>query len=293
LENWLHCYYGNNNSPDWLGNNDNKNQVSKLKIKIVFLPLPYGRVFKTLPCDGRAKHEKSYGWIMKLNKRNVILVISITALGAFWAGCNSAAGLLGNLGSERDSEKITPAEYKFPEKETSKILVLVNQPGWIKTPVDLRSETTKYINEGLKDKEKAKIPEDRLIKYQDVLNARIELPEEKRNEPNQIAAKLGAKYIINVQILDFDLSTFAEKDFFNGQMKSEFTLLDANGVKLWPEKENRSAIVEIEAEKGTVELAVAKLTAATAHCVTRYFYDCKTIRFRVPEENKEIENYDF
>jgi hypothetical protein len=202
------------------------------------------------------------------------------------------AALLGNASTERDSEKITPAEYKLAETE-GKIAVLVNQPGWIRTPVDLRATTTKFINEALKDKEKTYIPEERLIKYQDVLNARIELPEEVRNEPNRIAAKLGAKYVIQVQILDFDLSTFAEKDFYNGMMKSEFSLFDANGVKLWPEKEARSATVEIDAEKGTVETAVAKLTAATAHCVTRYFYDCKTIRFRVPEENKEIENYDF
>jgi len=229
---------------------------------------------------------------MKINKKNIVLIISITVLGAFWAGCNMAAGIMGNLSSERESEKITPAEFKLAETE-GKIAVFVEQPGWIKTPVDLRTDTTKFINVALKDKEKTNISEDRLIEYKEVLNARIELPEDKRNEPNQIAAKLGAKYVIYVQIIDFDLSTFAEKDFFNGMLKSNFCLLDANGVKIWPEKESRSTSVEIEAEKGTVEIAVAKLTAATSHCITRYFYNCKNIRFRVPEEHKEIENFDF
>jgi hypothetical protein len=156
-----------------------------------------------------------YGLNMNLNKKNIILALTIILMGAFWVGCKSAAGIFGNLTSERESEKITPAEFELAETE-GKILVLVNQPGWIKTPVDLRTGITKYVNEALKDKEKADIPEERLIKYQDVLNARMELSEEQRNEPNLIAAKLNAKYIINVQILDFDLSTFAEKDFFNG-----------------------------------------------------------------------------
>ncbi|OHB61608.1 MAG: hypothetical protein A2Y12_11270 [Planctomycetes bacterium GWF2_42_9] len=227
---------------------------------------------------------------MKFNKKNIIIVISITILAAFWVGCNSAAGLLGNVSSETESEKIIPAEFKIAETE-GKIAVLIQQPGWIKTPMDLRIPLTKYINTSLK--ETVKLKEDRLIEYKDVLNARLQLPDDKRDEPNEIAAKLGAKYVLYVQIMDFDLSTFAERDFYNGLMKTNASLLDEKGNRIWPKDESKASIVEIEDEKGTIEASVNKLTAATAHCITRYFYDCKTIRFRVPEEHKEIENYDF
>ncbi|HAL45143.1 MAG TPA: hypothetical protein DCP47_04405 [Phycisphaerales bacterium] len=227
---------------------------------------------------------------MKFNKKNIIIVISITILAAFWVGCNSAAGLLGNVSSETESEKIIPAEFKIAETE-GKIAVLIQQPGWIKTPMDLRIPLTKYINTSLK--ETVKLKEDRLIEYKDVLNARLQLPDDKRDEPNEIAAKLGAKYVLYVQIMDSDLSTFAERDFYNGLMKTNASLLDEKGNRIWPKDESKASIVEIEDEKGTIEASVNKLTAATAHCITRYFYDCKTIRFRVPEEHKEIENYDF
>ncbi|MCE5340618.1 MAG: hypothetical protein LLF92_05760 [Planctomycetaceae bacterium] len=227
---------------------------------------------------------------MKISKKNIVLAITIAALAAFWAGCNIAGGLVSNVSSERESDKITTAEFKLAPTE-GKIVVLVNQPGWVKTPVDLRAELTKYIN--IAFTESVLIDEERIIPYKDVLNARLELPNDRRDEPNEIAAKLGANYVLFVQVMDFDLSTFAERDFFNGMMKSTCCLFDSTGKMIWPEKESRDIFVEIEAEKGTVETAVAKLTASTAHCVTRYFYDCKTIRFRVPEEHKEIENYDF
>jgi len=224
---------------------------------------------------------------MRINKKNVILTICLASAAAFWLGC----AIAGNLASETPSEKVTPAEFNLADTE-GKIVILVNQPGWIKAPMDLRTSLTKAINLALE--EKAGIKKDRLIEYDDVLNARRSLPEGKKDEPNEIAAKLGAQYVLDVQIMDFDLSTFAEKDFFNGIMTTKSCLLDAKDKKLWPEDEAyRSITVEIEDEKGTMETSVAKMSAATAYCITRYFYDCKTVRFRVPEEHKELDTYDF
>lgn len=226
-----------------------------------------------------------------MNVKNAIITISAAIVISFWYGCGMGAGLIGNLSSERDSEKITPAEFDIADTE-GKIAILVSQPGWIKTPVDLRIVLTDGIN--LAFTEKVEIPKARLFEYTDILNARMKLPEEKNNEPNALAPKIGAEYVLDVQIMDFDLSTFAERDFFNGLLTTKTCLLDANGVKLWPqENEYRTVTVQIEDEKGTIESSVAKLSAATAHCVTRYFYDCKTVRFHVQEEKKDIENYDF
>mgnify|MGYP001417897282 CR=1 FL=1 len=230
---------------------------------------------------------------MTISKKNLILTISLAVLAAFWYGCSLAGGLAGVASSETESEKITKAEFKLKQTE-GKILVLVHQSGWIKSPMDLRSELTKYINESLVNKENVKLDKERIIEYNDVLKARLQLSEDKRDEPNQIAAKLQARYIIYVQILDFDLQTFAERNIYNGLMSANFCLLDESGKKLWPQGDNnKTSLVEIEAEKGTMEKSVAKLAAATAHCITRYFYDCRTIRFRPPEEHRDAESYDF
>jgi hypothetical protein len=95
-----------------------------------------------------------------------------------------------------------------------------------------------------------------------------------------------------VGVQDFDLSTFGEKDLYNGTMTVKASLYDINKKKLWPtEKDSsREITVSIEGEKGTIKSAVEKLSDAAAFCITRYFYNCKTIRFRISEEKKEIDS---
>lgn len=226
------------------------------------------------------------------SKKNFIITIFITLFSGLLAGCGAGAALYGNLTTETPSEKVTSAEFKLAGTE-GKIAILVNQPGWIKSPTDLRIALQKTISKALI--EKAKIKKDRLIEYSDIVQARRELSESEKDEPNKIAAKLNAQYVLNIQIMDFDLSTFAERDFFNGMLTTSSYLVDANGVKLWPgdDKNSRVNTVSIEDEKGTIESSVARLTAAMAHCISRYLYDCKTVSFRVPEEQKDINSYDF
>ena len=216
----------------------------------------------------------------------------ITAVAAiFWTGCNTAGHLGGILSSETESERVIPADFKLAETE-GKIAVVVSQPAWIKTPIDLRGTLTDAFNITLE--EKVKIKKERLFPYTDVLEHRRNLPDEKKDDPFEIALKLNAQYVLVVQMTDFELSTFAEEDFFNGLMKTKSCLFDINAKKLWPQDANeagREITVGFEAEKGTVKSAVEQLSAATAHCVTRYFYDCKAIKFKIAEEQKELDFY--
>ena len=158
--------------------------------------------------------------------------------------------------------------------------------------MDLRVTLTEAINAALV--EKAKIKEERLFPYTDVLKTRMKLSDEKKDDPFEIALKLNAQYVLAVQITDFELSTFAEEDLFNGTMLAKSRLLDAKGNKIWPQDANegwRETTVGFEDEKGTVRTAVERLSAATAYCVTRYFYNCKTERFRIAEEQKKLDFY--
>jgi hypothetical protein len=75
-------------------------------------------------------------------------------------------------------------------------------------------------------------------------------------------------------------------------MTVKANLYDMNKKKVWPTGEKssgREITVNIEAEKGTVKSAVEKLSDAAAFCITRYFYNCKTDRFHISEEKRNIE----
>jgi hypothetical protein len=225
---------------------------------------------------------------MNVNIKNILITICIGVVAAMWSGCG-AGEIVGNLSSETPSEKEIPAEFKLRPTE-GKIVVVVTQPAWIKSPMDLRNELTNSLNAALEIK--AEIKKQRLIAYSEVMKIRMSLPEDKGKNPIEIAKKLNAKYVLTVEVQDFDLSTFAEKDFYNGIMAVKSCITDSNGVKLWPKKEGEDyclTSVEIENEKGTVESAVGKLSDAAAFCITRYFYNCKKDHFRIPEEKREIE----
>lgn len=238
---------------------------------------------------------------MSATQKNVIIIIITAWASFFFAGC-------GNLMSERDSEKIIPAEFALADTE-GKIAVVVVQPAWIKAPMDLRVVLTDAFN--LRLKEKAEIEKDRLIPYEEILKVRQGMPEDKKDDAFGIAGKLAAKYVIVVQIVDFDLATFAERDFYNGSIQTKTCLYDANESKLWPNKSEDLAAVEnsenaesaennetcrdmtvgIEAEKGTIKTSVEKLSMAAAHCAVRNFYDCEKPQFKIAEEQKQYDSY--
>jgi len=225
---------------------------------------------------------------MNTNIKNIFIILGIAITTAFWTGCGTIGGIGGAMSSEMPSEKVIPAEFKLDETE-GKIIVFINQPGWIRSPMDLRTALTKSTNIALV--EKAEIKKERLTEYADIQKIRIALPQDKKEDVFETASKAGAKYVLTVQVLDFDLSTFAEKDLFNGTMTTKSCLYDMEQKKIWPTEEDYKEItVNIEAEKGTMETAVGKLSNATAFCVTRYFYDCKAIRFRIAEEQKELDS---
>lgn len=239
---------------------------------------------------------------MSATQKNTIIAIVVTFVSAFLAGCS----VVGNLATERESEKSVSAEFSLADTE-GEIAVVVIQPAWIKTPMDLRVVLTDAFN--LRLKEQAEIEKERLIPYEEILKVRQTMPDNEKDNAFDIAGKLAAKYVIVVQIVDFDLATFAEKDFYNGSMQTKTCLYDANGIQLWPKKSDglentetaviaeskeegcRDTDVGIEAEKGTVKTSVERLSMATAHCVSRYFYNCKKPQFKIAEEQKKYDSY--
>ncbi|OHB54993.1 MAG: hypothetical protein A2173_02300 [Planctomycetes bacterium RBG_13_44_8b] len=219
-----------------------------------------------------------------MSKKTILSVLGL-ALGAV---CIAGCGGIASIGTPTASEKEIPAEFAMGQTE-GKIVVFASQSAWLKSPMDLRAELTKSFEQAFE--ERVRLKKERLIPYSDIVKLRMELAENERNDAFKIASKLNAAYVLTVEVMDFELSTFAERDFFNGMIQTKSCLYDIKGDKLWPEDEGRVLTLGFEAEKGTAKSAVEKLSNATAHCVTRYFYNCKQERFRIAEEQKEFDYY--
>jgi hypothetical protein len=71
------------------------------------------------------------------------------------SGCN-LAGVVPVLGTPTRYEKKIPPEYDLAQHEDQKILVLVNQPGWLGAQANLRYYLTEAINEHLTARVKVK-----------------------------------------------------------------------------------------------------------------------------------------
>lgn len=217
---------------------------------------------------------------MSNRKYNFLAVTLISFLAIFLTGC-SAVGI---IAAPTQSEEDVPAEFDISEI-SGPILIYVRQPGWIKSPVDLRRDITDSMTLTLE--KKAGISAEMLIDYDRVVSLRRSFDDRQRDEPFTFAEKLSAEYVMVVEIVGFDLSTFAERNFYNGTMQTRTCLYDGKGKKLWPEDKGcRDITVGVEAEKGTVETVVKTFSMATAHCISRYYYNCRKARFSIPEEKK-------
>ena len=215
------------------------------------------------------------------NRRyNFLAVTLVSFLAALILGCNA----VGVVTAPTHDEENVPAEFKL-KKTSGAILVYVRQPGWIKSPVDLRRDITDAMTITLE--EKGRISAERLINYDKTISLRKTLDIAQRDEPFVYAKKLSAEYVIVIEIAGFELSTFAERNFYNGTMQTRTCLFDSTGKKLWPEDDGcRDITVGVEAQKGKIESVVKTFSMATAHCISRYYYKCKKTRFSIAEEKK-------
>lgn len=233
---------------------------------------------KAVNCD--ISSDKSVFFGISLPVYNICLGVLVSAVMTICYGCTIAS----NLVSPRDSEGYKKAEFNLADTQ-GKIAVYVVQPAWLKSPVDIRPALTRAVNISLL--EKASITRDRLITYAGIFKAERGLSLSDSSKPSRIAAAVGAQYLLVIDIGDFGLSTFSEENLFSGSLQVAAALFDRSANKLWPSaRHSRRITVAIESEKGTVESSVDMLSAAAAHCITRYFYNCNNRRFNIPEEKK-------
>lgn len=209
------------------------------------------------------------------------------AMAFFQSGCKYGE-IVGLLGTPSYHERKIPAEYNLTEHTDQKILVLVDQPGWLSARVNLRYHLTRAINKNLM--EKIEIPSDYLVSYDELFKFRSNRDDFSLFSPLQVGEVLDANMVLLVMIEDYELEKIAEAGYYRGLLNIQTILLEvATGEKLWPKSAgSRGVKVGFEVERRGREVAVARLAAACAHCTTRYFYNCPKNKFSISEDRSRV-----
>jgi hypothetical protein len=197
--------------------------------------------------------------------------------------CNGC-GLVSMVVSPTRHEKKIPAEYELREHKDKKILILVEQPARLIATANLRYYLTRDIREYLV--KKIRIPAEGLISYEKLVEYRNNQANFSRMPPVEVGMGLQVDIVLLVVVEDFRLYEMAETGFLKGFLISHAVILDTStGEKVWPKSfESKEIKVGFEFDERNVEVAVSRLTAASAHCLTRYFYDCPMDKFRIADD---------
>jgi hypothetical protein len=185
-------------------------------------------------------------------------------------------------------EKKIPAEYRLTSnKQQQQILILVDEPAWLNSRVNLRYYlTNKLINRMIKQ---AKVPKDYLVKYENLSDFRAGRADFSMLSPVEVAKALQADLVLFVTIADYALNRTPDSQVFQGHLVTQSLLLDARtSQKLWPTTQTgRTVRIGFEVEPAGQTVAVERLADSTAHCIVRYFYNCSLDSFNIADEIRD------
>jgi hypothetical protein len=198
----------------------------------------------------------------------------------FYNGC----GIVGLMGTPSQYEKKIPAEYDLTKQKGRKVLVLVEQPSWLSSRVNLRYYLTGAIRESLIAM--VKVPSKYILSYNELSKFRSNKSDFSSLSPAEVGEALGADIILLVTIEDYQVSEVAGSGYYNGSLSAQAAVYDASGEKVW---EGSSVEVGFDTGERGQEEAVKRLVNACAHCITRYLYNCPEYKFRIFDEGSKAD----
>ena len=106
----------------------------------------------------------------------------------------------------------------------------------------------------------------------------------------EVGEALDADLVLLVVVEDYQLGELPEAGYYRAILNARAVLLDvATGEKLWPKSaKNKSIQVGFEVEQRGKGVAAKRLTAACAHCIVRYLYDCPKNKFKIFDDRSNI-----
>ncbi len=221
-------------------------------------------------------------------KNSIVGLITFLAVLFFATGCKYAP-LASLLGTESYYEEKIPAEFDLSKHIDKKILVLVDQPAWLDSQVNLRYYLTKTLRQNIMIK--TKLTPENLISYDKLVEFRSSEPNFSSMSAVEIGKAMDANMVLLVLIENYALDEIPQSNYLMGNLDSRAVLYDTQtGEKLWPIEEVSKIIqVGFEYETGGLEKAISRLAVTSAFCTTRYLYDCPKAQFRIADDKTRID----
>jgi hypothetical protein len=204
-------------------------------------------------------------------------------------GCN----LLGLLASETIHEEKVTAQFKLSEYGKEGVLVFVDSLKKINVAYGLEEKLEGSIENYLV--KKVRLKKENILGGDELSELRSSRPDFDRMSPVMVGEALGVGKVLYVRIENYSLFNIDGKDYYEGFLVTRSVLFDVGtGAVVWPDTMTGKVIrVKVDLETKGREAALARLTTATAHCITRYFYNCPRDQFKISEEHVIYEMEDW
>ncbi len=201
--------------------------------------------------------------------------------------CNSCA-ILGVMGTPTGQERVVTAEYDLARHKDQKILILVEQPGWLSAGTNLRFYLTDAITRELT--RKLKLTPECFVAYDELSQFRSDRSDFSLLSPVEVGKALNADVALLVSVEDCQLNEMAEANYYSGLLAAQAALFEtASGRRLWPESgESKSIKVGFDIESLGPDVAVRRLAAGCAYCTVRYFYNCPKNKFKIADDRSSV-----
>ncbi len=188
-----------------------------------------------------------------------------------------------NLLSPTAHEKKVPAEYDLYRTE-SRILVFVDQARSSGVGFQVRSALDAAVSTYLTNK--VRIDKSNIIATVGYAPSLVQAYA--GLSPAQIGKKAGADLVLYIRIDKYDIEQMDSRGFFSGFIATRSVLVDVDSAKiLWPVSQAaRLNKIKVELETRGRDAISNRLMSGSAHCITRYFYDCPGPKFRWHDEQK-------
>ena len=204
----------------------------------------------------------------------------LAVIGTVWSGgCN----VIGFIAAPSPHDKKTPAEYDLYRTE-SRILVFVDQARSSGVGFQVRSALDAAVSTYLSNK--VRIDKSNIIATVGYTPSLVQAYA--GLSPAQIGRKAGADLVLYIRIDKYDLEQMDSRGFFSGSIATRSVLVDVDSAKIiWPASQAaRLNRIKVDLEVRGRDAILNRLMSGNAHCITRYFYDCPSPKFRLGDEQK-------
>jgi hypothetical protein len=215
-----------------------------------------------------------------MRKSGLIFVVTAVVL---CGACN----MIGIMGSKSYHEQKIPAELALEEQAERGVLVFVEEAGGGRGSPDLHSQLTDMVIAFLV--KKARINSEYLVPQSKLSQLRSQRDDFSRISPVEVGAGAGAGIVLYTVVEHYELYEIQGRGYHNGSLVTRSIMFDvASGRALWPlQGGGRVVRVKVELETAGRVAILNRLITATAHCITRSFYDCPRTKFRTADEQTD------